>query len=96
MLGKIIDVYLRISPDLLKALQEAVAVGDADSMHRAAHSLKSSSATLGALTLAEQCKQLEAMGRTGDVENASDVLPELEAEYKTVQDALKVELETRI
>jgi two-component system sensor histidine kinase/response regulator len=95
LLGRIIGVYLGSSPNILKALQEAVAVGDVESMYRAAHNLKSSSATLGALTLAERCKQLEAMGRTGDTENAGEVLAQIEAEYKAVQEALKAELEAR-
>jgi HPt (histidine-containing phosphotransfer) domain-containing protein len=37
-------------------------------LQRAAHALKSSSATLGALHLSQLSKQLEMMGRTGTIE----------------------------
>jgi HPt (histidine-containing phosphotransfer) domain-containing protein len=53
-----------------------------------AHSLKSSSATLGALKLASLCRKLEELGRSNSLRNASDVFQELRREFVLVCEAL--------
>jgi len=63
-----------------------------DEIFRAAHTLKSSSASLGALTLATLCKELEALSLTEHVSSAVEMLPVIEAEYQVVQAALSTEL----
>jgi len=59
-------------------------------MQGAAHSLKSTSGNLGAMMLAEMCKELEAMGRAGTTDNATLLLHVLEDEYERVREALVV------
>jgi len=74
MLQKVATIYLDHSPTLLSALQQAVAQGDTSTIQQAAHSLKSSSGNIGALTLADLCKDLEMMGRTGYTTDAAATL----------------------
>lgn len=55
----IIDLYLDISPKTVDKLRVAVKSMDRSTAHDEAHGLKSSSANLGALKLAEFCQSLE-------------------------------------
>jgi HPt (histidine-containing phosphotransfer) domain-containing protein len=61
-------------------------------MQVAAHSLKSISGNLGAMMLAEFCRELETMGRAGTTENAIPLLSVFEDEYERVREALSEEL----
>ena len=89
---KIINSYLQDAPQLLEAARQAIAQNDASTLHRTAHSLKSTSASLGALTLAGLCKELEAIGRAQTTDKAEPLLVAIEHEYEQVQAALKAEL----
>jgi signal transduction histidine kinase/CheY-like chemotaxis protein/HPt (histidine-containing phosphotransfer) domain-containing protein len=93
LLDKVIQNYLSHSPQLLQALHEAVAHNDASALQKVAHSLKSSSATLGAATLAALCQDLETMGHKHSLEKAALVLSAATAEYETVREALSAELQ---
>ncbi|WP_447983525.1 response regulator [Nitrospira sp. Nam74] len=92
MLRRVIEKYLASSRELIKTMRGAVPRQDAAALHRTAHSLKSSSATLGALRLAALCKEAEAMGRTNTFEGMTSLWELLEAEYTVVQEALTAEL----
>ena len=92
MLSKVIDKYLSSSRQLLDTMRAAVPQADAGSLHRTAHSLKSSSATLGALRLAALCKEAEAMGRTNMLNGMPALWKKIESEYALVQEALMDEL----
>ena len=91
VLAEMIDCYLDDAPKLLNAIATSVAQNDAISLRRASHTLKSSSVTLGATTLAKFCQELELMSRTDNTEYGVDKLPQLEAEYKRVKAALQIE-----
>ncbi|MBI4695869.1 MAG: response regulator [Gammaproteobacteria bacterium] len=89
ILGKIIGIYLSTSPKLVSDIREGIAQSSPDKMSRAAHALKSSSANLGATTLAEICKELEVLGRGGTVDGADVKLDVLEFEFEAVCTALR-------
>jgi two-component system sensor histidine kinase/response regulator len=93
LLAKIIGVYLDNSLTLVQRLREALAQGDAAALCETAHSLKSSSANLGAAQLATLCKELEYRGREQRLEGAAALLTQLEVEYDQAREALAVELE---
>jgi len=59
-LAELIETYLADSPALLDDMRGALASGDRVALRRAAHTLKSTSASLGALALAATCRELEA------------------------------------
>ena len=65
LLGRVVRRYLDDSPRLIATLRKAAIRGDTDSLGRAAHSLKSSSATVGASGLAAQCRLIETAVREG-------------------------------
>ena len=67
---ELIDTFLDDATVQLDAMRQAADAGDATEMVRPAHSLKSSSASVGATVLAELCRSLEADGRSGTVTDA--------------------------
>ena len=89
---KIINSYLKDAPQLLEVARQAIAQDDSSTLYRTAHSLKSTSATLGARNLAALCKELEAIGRAQTTAKADMLLVAIEQEYEQVQDALTAEL----
>jgi HPt (histidine-containing phosphotransfer) domain-containing protein len=59
LVAELIGLYLGDAPRKLASMREAEAGGDAASLRRAAHSLKGSSASLGAFGVAALCGELE-------------------------------------
>jgi len=91
ILLKLIDLYLTNSVELMQSIEHAIADADADKLRTAAHTLKSSSASLGATDLAEMCKELEIMGRENKLDDSLTKLSILEFEYEAVRKALEAE-----
>ena len=96
MLAEIIGLYLDKSAGLLQSLQSAIDNKDAESLRVAAHTLKSSSANVGARVLADLCRQLEEMGRSGCVDNAANTLHQVFDEYRKVESALSEEIKGNV
>jgi PAS domain S-box-containing protein len=92
VLSRVIGAYLEQSPDLVEQLRKAVKHQDAEALRAAAHTLKSSSAQVGALQLADRCKQLEAAGRAGETADLHEQAEELAALFARVRQALGDEL----
>ncbi len=88
LLAKIVQLFIDHSPGVLAAIRQAVANGDAPALRNGAHSLKSSSANIGATRLAAVCRSLEAMGRDGKLDGIRAELDVLEFEFKAACDAL--------
>ncbi|MEY4549689.1 MAG: hypothetical protein RL685_5884 [Pseudomonadota bacterium] len=70
LIVRIAMMYRDKTPALLDSLRAAALGGNAEGMRMVAHSLKSSSACVGALGLSKQCGMLEHMAATGTVGNA--------------------------
>jgi HPt (histidine-containing phosphotransfer) domain-containing protein len=92
MLKKIVNVYSDDAPKLLQTLREALQKNDLTVARRAAHTLKSSSATLGAKRLALQCKEAELAAGAGRRGEAELRLPAIENELKRATQALFEEI----
>ena len=88
-LAEPIDTYLGDSVGLLAAMRQAIAVANAEELRRAAHSLKSNSASFGARTLASLCQELEQRARNGVREGAPERLAHIETAYAAVEDGLR-------
>ncbi|MBN1177854.1 MAG: Hpt domain-containing protein [Anaerolineae bacterium] len=93
-LGELVETYLASSPELVAGIQQAIAAGDAPTLQRAAHSLKSGSASFGALAFAAQCRELEEFGKTGALAEAQLKSAALAEVYAQVAAALQAELHT--
>jgi HPt (histidine-containing phosphotransfer) domain-containing protein len=60
VLVDLLDTYLEESAGLVESIRDAIAICDLGSALRPAHSLKSSSASIGAMPLSKLCADLEA------------------------------------
>jgi DNA-binding response OmpR family regulator len=89
VVGEIVDSFLSEAPRRLSRLREALAAGDGEALAFAAHSLKGSSAQLGALRLASLSHALELEGRQGTLQGAAGIADEIEREIERVAPALK-------
>jgi HPt (histidine-containing phosphotransfer) domain-containing protein len=88
----LIECYLTEAPKLVENISTAIATQDAQTLWKTAHQLKSSSASVGAMTLAQVCKQLEAQGRSNKFQSSLEVISHLHQEYEQVKTDLKKEL----
>jgi two-component system, sensor histidine kinase and response regulator len=91
LLKRIVDLYLSHSRTLLGNLRNAVTADDAVGVLQAAHSLKSSSANVGATTLADLCNTLEANAKADQLESARTLLDRLVEEHERVVRALNAQ-----
>jgi CheY-like chemotaxis protein len=89
LVTKVIGLYLDSSRSLMEKLRSALTCSDAGGVREAAHALKSSSANVGALTLADLAKKLEHIGREANLGAAGSLPEQLFAEYERVIQALK-------
>jgi len=88
-LAEVIDTFLADAPELLATLHHALAEGGIAELRRAAHTLKSNGATLGAGEFTERCRALEQEAREGRLEDASDLVARIEEQYGLLERALE-------
>nr|WP_315400144.1 response regulator [uncultured Duganella sp.] len=96
LLERVLQAYLNDTPTHLRALRAAIDNGDTQHMRKAAHSLKSSCANVGADALAQRCKDMEQLGRNDTTAGAADLLNEMERSFQAVRQALGAILEKEI
>jgi CheY-like chemotaxis protein/HPt (histidine-containing phosphotransfer) domain-containing protein len=92
-LAGIMEQYFEDSPKKLQGIQEAINNQDATALRQAAHGLRSSSANLGAIAVADLCKQLEDLARSGTTQGSSTTMELLAQTYPKVKLALEQEIE---
>ena len=85
-------LFLEHSPPKIAAILQAVENGDAKGLQTAAHSLKSSSAYVGAMRLSELSRELEMMGRSQIMDRAEEMAERLNREHKQVMMELDAEI----
>jgi HPt (histidine-containing phosphotransfer) domain-containing protein len=78
-IGELIDAFLDDAPELFTQMKSALAKKDAETLRRAAHSMKSNAATFGATQLSSHAKELESLARENNLEigNRLDVMQEV-------------------
>lgn len=92
VLVDLLDTYLEESSGLVTTIQAGTNSGDLASVLRPAHSLKSSSASIGAMRLSKLCADLEAhlRGSLPSLDVPAQV-QQIVHEFGRVQQALAVE-----
>ena len=71
LLGTIVNLFHTQSAELCETIRTAVSAGDATGLREAAHSLKSSSANVGAMQVSALSFDLEVAGREGVMDDAA-------------------------
>ena len=89
---RVLSSYLETSQGIVKRIRAAVESQNAVELRASAHRLKSSSAQLGASTVADDCRELEMMGQHHDLTQAGEILRRFEEHYVAACAAFKAEL----
>ncbi len=93
-LSELLQTFFDDTPKELAAMHQSLLHKRAEEFRRVAHSLKSNSATFGARTLAGMFREMEAMGKSGDLTGAEERLALAEEEYGRVRPLLEAERAT--
>lgn len=96
IIAEVGGLFVKHSPEKVKAILQAVEDKDAKGLQVAAHSLKSSSAYVGAMRLSDMSKELEMMGRSNVMDGAKEKAERLSAEYTRVRTALDAEIKLEL
>ncbi len=86
---RVVKLYLESSRELKKALRQAIDTADSVLLRETSHSLKSSSANIGATQIANLCATLEVMGRESRLDEATVVYGLFEKEYERALKSLE-------
>ena len=89
LVKRVLETYTRSLASLLAQLATARAAADAQGQRHVAHTLKSSSASVGALKLSELCADIERRLREGALDGMDCHLDDLRAEGERVLAALR-------
>jgi PAS domain S-box-containing protein len=87
-LGEVVDAFLADAPTLVATLRSSLEEQNAEELRRAAHTLKSNGATLGAGEFAELCRTLEQRAKNSELDGASELVDRIEQEYRPLEEAL--------
>ncbi len=93
LIQQVIELYFATAPKLIESLDSAFAEQKWLDLQTAAHSLKSSSATVGATDLAESCRALEADVRDGNFDRGRATLASIRQGFQAVRSALQTTMQ---
>ena len=88
LVKRVLATYQVSLAKLVAQLQSARADGAWDQVSRVAHTLKSSSASIGALALSGLCAEIERLLRAGDNVSVAPLLEQFHAEVQRVDAAV--------
>jgi HPt (histidine-containing phosphotransfer) domain-containing protein len=87
-LAELVETYRIDGAERIAEMRSSLAAGSASELQRAAHTVKGSSATLGAVHLADLCREVELRARDGDLEGLAPSIEAIAIEFESVADAL--------
>lgn len=70
----LIDLFIKELPNYINELNKALQTNEGETLYLAAHKFKGSCSNLGAIGMVNLCKQLETLGRAGDLEQAAPII----------------------
>jgi HPt (histidine-containing phosphotransfer) domain-containing protein len=82
-------VFRDTLPEIAAELRRACEAGDPEGVRAAAHRLKSSARSIGALRLGQACADLERAARAGEAAQLAGLLAAFDAESTAVASALE-------
>jgi two-component system, sensor histidine kinase and response regulator len=93
LLKRLISTYMDHAPQIFNEALAAIDDRNVTALHLAAHSLKSSSANVGAAAVAEVSKALEAMARENELNALDGLKQDLQTAFEAATKALRSELD---
>ena len=89
ILARIVNMYVEKSPELISAIEEGIAANDSDKVKMAAHTLKSSSAYVGASALADVCGRVESKAANDELNGTQEDVALISSGYESVVSQIK-------
>jgi CheY-like chemotaxis protein/HPt (histidine-containing phosphotransfer) domain-containing protein len=89
---QVVETYLADAVPLISQLKQALSDNDGAVLQRAAHTLKSSSANVGALGLSEISRELEMNCRNNSFDDAARLVAAIESAFEEAGGALQKEI----
>jgi len=89
MLQKILRVFLRSSEELMVMMEEGLENSDTAQIAHAAHTLKSSSAMVGAMELSKLCQMIETITKHDEISGLTVVVQEARHARELVESECK-------
>ena len=91
-LASIIEMFIQTATTSLDKLYAATRMDDAEAIERVAHTLTSSSTYIGALGMAELCRELQLLGRNRAIDGVKSYVEQLAREFGKVREELEREV----
>ncbi|HWA11078.1 MAG TPA: Hpt domain-containing protein [Opitutaceae bacterium] len=88
-LGEIVSIFLTDTPQRIAELEQSLAQADVTKFARAAHSIKGSSANLGAMALRAVAETLEHKSRREGLADVAPLIGEIKNQFAHAQVALE-------
>ena len=88
LLDELLGIFVEEAPLRMKAIQRAIAAGEAAELTREAHTIKGALKVIGATTAAGLAQGLEALGRDGNTSEADKLAVALERELDRLLQSL--------
>lgn len=88
-IGEILQAYFEETPKLIENLEKSFSKKDYEAFTRAAHSIKSTSNSVGALAYGALARELEMAGKEHDLDNISEKVAELVSTFSEVKISLE-------
>jgi len=92
IIEKVVFAYLKAAPPLLETIGEYPENTNRDDVRVAAHTLKSSSANVGAMVLSDLCRRLELECMQDSTENIYELTVAIKRQFASVENSLKKHL----
>jgi HPt (histidine-containing phosphotransfer) domain-containing protein len=89
LLAELCQIFLKESPRLMERLRQGMADGDAEAVHRAAHSLKGEVSYLAAAGATQAARRLEEMGQERNLPLVSEAVRVMERELDQLRQAIE-------
>ena len=90
LVAKVIGLFLDETPQFLKNLQDGLRRQELAAIERAAHTIKSTATSVGALSLAELASAAEEQARRGELEAVGQQVAELQRRFDAAVEELQV------
>ncbi len=87
-LKEIAGIFIADTPERIAELEKSQAAGDITTFTRAAHSIKGSSANIGAMRLGAAAARLETESKKSPISTLTPMIGELKAEFEQVRTEL--------
>jgi signal transduction histidine kinase/CheY-like chemotaxis protein/HPt (histidine-containing phosphotransfer) domain-containing protein len=90
---ELVEVFVSESGTMMAELHRAASEGDTESLHRVAHTLKSNSASFGAMSLSELCREMEEKSKIQTPETTRAQVEQIVREVESAITALRAKAE---